>query len=423
MVLRGYIWTSLYVDKYLILDHFICKIQNKTKLQKKKKIFLEMSADVEKTIDVHPVNFSPEVLARISPELFLQRYLSLGFRPSLKGFEEFREVQLNEDFLSRYGKEHKDNNIIGSNVLKCGNTFVVTTITGGIIEDSVVYKNVENELIGVSDVKSTDLSNYTSVYPVVEVERGRAGACTDEEMTLSQRLYDYVLYSKILPKESLKVQPGIRITDNDDGGKMKIIYPDASEKLDQEETTFQINKKWTYLLYAKIKVFSRTGPVFDLCWNSLMYALQSVQLPRAFVDERATDLKMTIRTKGRSATIRETYEILSDPCEQYPLKLNSENIAYASNYGIINVDPEAKLTEENSDEDVNMDVVESILLADLDTEAEENSVNSTISIISNSRGGLKHVSIFGGDAKITPQMLKRSLLLSQKRSHYLKDKI
>ena len=73
MVLRGYIWTSLYVDKYLILDHFICKIQNKTKLQKKKKIFLEMSADVEKTIDVHPVNFSPEVLARISPELFLQR--------------------------------------------------------------------------------------------------------------------------------------------------------------------------------------------------------------------------------------------------------------------------------------------------------------------------------------------------------------
>lgn len=340
----------------------------------------------------------------------------------MKGFEEFREVQLNEDFLSRYGKEHKDNNIIGSNVLKCGNTFVVTTITGGIIEDSVVYKNMENELIGVNDVKNTDLFNYTSVYPVVEVERGRAGACTDEEMTLSQKLYDYVLHSKILPKESLKVQPGVRLTDNDDGS-MKIIYPDESNNSDVPETSFQINKKWSYLLYAKIKVFSRTGPVFDLCWNSLMYALQNVQLPKAFVDERATDLKMTIRTKGRSATIRETYEILSDPCKQYPLKLNTENIAYASNYGIINLDPEAKLTEENGEEDVDMDVVRSVLLADLDTESEESSVNSTISIISNSNGGLKHVSILGGDANITPEMLKRSLLLSQKRAKYLEEKL
>ena len=58
----------------------------------------------------------------------------------MKGFEEFREVQLNEYFLSRYGKEYKDNNIIGYSVLKCGNTFVVTTIISGIIEDSVVYK-------------------------------------------------------------------------------------------------------------------------------------------------------------------------------------------------------------------------------------------------------------------------------------------
>lgn len=381
-----------------------------------------MSDDLEKTIDIHPVSFTPEVLARISPELSLQKHLSLGFRPSLKGFEEFREIQLNEDFLSRYGKEHKDNNIIGSNVLKCGDTFVVTIITGGIIEDSVVYKNMENELIGVNDIKSTDLSNYTSVYPVVEVERGRAGACTDEEMTLSQRLYDYMLYSKVLPKESLKVQPGIRITDNNNGNA-KVIYPDSSDNLTLPNNAFQIGKKWSYLLYAKIKVFSRTGPVFDLCWNSLMYALQSVQLPRVFVDERATDLKMTIRTKGRSATIRETYEILSDPCQQYPLRLHSENIAYASNYGIINLDPEAKITGKNSDEDIDMDAIENVLLADLDTEAEENSVNSTISVISNSEGGLKHVSIFGGDAKITPEMLKKLLKLSQKRACYLEDKI
>ena len=105
---------------------------------------------------------------------------------------------------------------------------------------------MENELIGMNDVKNADLFNYTSVYPVVEVERGKVGACTDEEMTLSQKLYDYVLHSKILPKESLKVQPGVRLTDNDDGS-MKIIYPDESNNSNIPKTTFQINKKWSDL--------------------------------------------------------------------------------------------------------------------------------------------------------------------------------
>lgn len=377
-----------------------------------------MSEVQEDTIDIHPVTFSPDVLARISPELSLQRHLSLGFRPSLKGFEEFREVSLNEDFLSRYGEEHKDNNIIASNVLKCGKTFVVTTITGGIIEDSTVYKNEENELVGISDNTDSNISNYTSVYPVVEVQRGRTGACTDEEMTLSQKIYDSVLHSKLIPKSALKVQPGIRITDDD--GKMEIIYPDEAKEDSGAE--FQTNRKWSYLLYAKIKVFSRTGPVFDLCWNSLMYALQNVQLPRAFIDERATDLKMTIRTRGRSATIRETYDILSDPTKQYPLQINKENISYASNYGVINLDPEAKLTEETDEEDIDMDTQESVLLADLDTESEEISVNSTISIISDEKGNLKHIGILGGDAKITPDMIKRSLALAKQRSLDLKNK-
>lgn len=381
-----------------------------------------MTDVVEDTIDIHPVHFAPEVLARISPELSLQRHLSLGFRPSLKGFEEFREVHLNEDYLSRYGKEQKDNNIIGSNVLKCGKTFVVTTITGGIIEDSTIHKNEENELVNVDDTKRSDITNYTSVYPVVEVERGRAGACTDEEMTLSQKLYDSMLHSKLLLKSSLRIQPGIRITHDD--GKMEIIYPDESETPSSETTSFQTNRKWSYLLYAKIKVFSRTGPVFDLCWNSLMYALQSVQLPRAFIDERATDLKMTIRTRGRSSTVKETYDILSDSSRQYPLHLNTENIAFASNYGTINLDSEARLPKEAEDEeDIDMDAAETVLLADLDTESEETSVNTTLSIISNDKGDLKHVSILGGDAKITPDMLRRSIFLAQQRAKDLKDKL
>lgn len=161
------------------------------------------------TIEIHPINFPPDVLARISPELSLQRHLSLGIRPCLRKYEEFRDVIIENNTLSRYvDTENVDakNNILGSNVLKSGKTIVITSITGGIIEEnSASIKDLddfgEDELLEVT--KEDDiLAEYASVYPVVEVERGRVGACTDEEMTISQKLYDSILHSRILPKKA-----------------------------------------------------------------------------------------------------------------------------------------------------------------------------------------------------------------------------
>ncbi|CAI4296354.1 AIS_collapsed_G0005840.mRNA.1.CDS.1 [Saccharomyces cerevisiae] len=181
-----------------------------------------------------------------------------------------------------------------------------------------------------------------------------------------------------------------------------------------------MKRKWSYVLYAKIVVLSRTGPVFDLCWNSLMYALQSVKLPRAFMDERASDLRMTIRTRGRSATIRETYEIICDQTKSVPLMINAKNIAFASNYGIVELDPECQLqNSDNSEEeevDIDMDKLNTVLIADLDTEAEETSIHSTISILAAPSGNYKQLTLVGGGAKITPEMIKRSLLLSRVRA-------
>ena len=230
-----------------------------------------------------------------------------------------------------------------------------------------------------------------------------------------------------------RVKAGVRLTDNE--GKTEILYPDeivANEKESEEESAYaQIapKKKWSYVLYAKIVVFSRTGPVFDLCWNSLIYALQSTRLPRAFIDERATDLRMTVRTKGRSTTIRETYDLMCDPEKSLDLNINKSNIAYASNFGIIDLDPEAALeqseNEDDEDEDTNMDVdeVKSVFLADLDTEAEETSIRSTISIINDKNGKFKHISLVGGGSKITPDMIKKALILSKERSTDLASKI
>lgn len=376
------------------------------------------------TVDVHPVIFAPEVLERISPELSLQRHLSLGFRTSLRGFEEFRDVQINEDTLSRYGVEKKDNNIIGSNVLRSGKTFVITTITGGIIEDSTVTHTDnygENELLDIT-TDNSDITKYASVHPVIEVERGRSGACTDEEMTTAQKIYDTILHSRLISKNALKVKPGVRVTD--ENGEMNVVYPDEMEEKDELAISFQPTRKWSYVLYAKITVFSRTGPVFDLCWNSLMYALKATRLPRAFIDERATDLKMTVRTRGRSATIRETYDILCDESKSFALQLNEKNLAFASNYGIIDLDPEARVDEEENDaDDVDMDKIESVLLADLDTEAEETSVNSTISIVRAADGRFKHLEIIGGGSRITPDLIKKSISLSKDRTSDLASKL
>ena len=283
------------------------------------------------------------------------------------------------------------NNILGSNVLKSGKTIVITSITGGIIEEnSASIKDLddfgEDELLEVT--KEDDiLAEYASVYPVVEVERGRVGACTDEEMTISQKLYDSILHSRILPKKALKVKAGIRSVNED--GTFTVLYPDELENGALNGTNLKMKRKWSYVLYAKIVVLSRTGPVFDLCWNSLMYALQNVKLPRAFIDERASDLRMTIRTRGRSATIRETYEIICDQTKSLPLMINLQNIAFASNYGVIELDPESQLQDPNNAEeevDIDMDDLKSVLIADLDTEAEETSIHTTISVITTPAG-------------------------------------
>lgn len=375
----------------------------------------------EENIGITPIAFSPEVLARISPGLSLQRHLALGYRPSLKAFEEFRDVVVDQNTLSRYQSDAKLDNVIGSNVLKVGNTFIVTTITGGIIEESVTYEKTKDD-------------KYASIYPVVEVHRGRSGACTDEEMTLSQKLYDNILKSGIISKESLVVKPGVRITNTD--GTTEIIYPtdektDSDLKTDDIYQNLQPNRKWSYTLYAKVKVFSRSGPLFDSVWNSLIYALQIVRLPRSFIDERATDLKMTVRTRGKSAIIREIYDILCDPTKDYPLTLNKENIGYASNFGIINLDPECDLAledEANAEEAMEIDndysnkPIKSVLLADIDSEAEESSIQSNISIIAKSDGTIKHLNIFGGESKVTPEMIKKSLFLAQQRSNDLSGK-
>ncbi|SCV03318.1 LANO_0G03422g1_1 [Lachancea nothofagi CBS 11611] len=374
---------------------------------------------MSKAVEVRPMTFYPEVLARIAPDLSMQRHLSLGLRPSLRASEEFRNVEISDGKLSCASKEtvnRSGNNILGSNVLKCGKTMIVTSITGGVVEENVpVEQDDEEPALENSDADRA--SQFGCIYPVVEVECGRAGAPTDEEMTLSQRIYNCFLHSGLLSKEALKVSVGVKSTNAD--GQASIQYPDEKDSTDLAKS-FKPRRKWTYVLYAKIQVFSRDGPLFELCWNSLIYALQTTQLPRAFVDERTTDLKIPVSMRGRSAAIRETFDILCDPVKFQPLKLNAENISFASNFAVIELDPEAQLPKD--DDDMQVDSPTSVLLADIQGEAEEASVSSIVSVVTGTAGNMKHFKAIGGDSKITLDMIKKSIKLAKLRSSDLEGK-
>lgn len=366
-----------------------------------------------------PMSFPPAVIARISPELSLQRHLAIGIRPNLRKFEEFRNIEVGDGGLSRYSNDKvKNSSVLGSSVLKSGNTTVICTITGGILEEDLPAHEINDDAAAVNAVFAKDkqndttpeknaLEDYTSVYPVVEVERGRVGAPTDEEMILSQKLYENVLHSRILKKEALKVKVGLRSVDSD--GNVEIYY-----KEDDKENDFDLGPKrtWSYVLYAKIKVFSRSGPLFDLVWDALISALKNTKLPKAHIDESAADIKIPVKIRGNYGTIREQYQIICDAQANDPLKLDTEAIGFSSNFGVIDIDEESAETVENEDK---MDLdAKSVLLTDIEGEEEEISAKKTISVVVDKTGkNLNSLTIIGDVSK---DQLRRSIELAKVRS-------
>lgn len=370
-------------------------------------------------VEIKPIAFDPKVLERVEPELSLQRHLSLGLRPSLKKFDEFRDIISESGTSSRYGLNlagnKNDNIVIGSNVLKSGSAFVITNITAGIVED-----------MGNDD---ETIEKYDTIYPVVEVERGRGNAPpSDEEMITGQMLHDSLFHSRLIKKSALKIQCGIKVNDSEtDQGK--ILYPDEVEDHELDFVgTKSLKKNWRFVIYAKITVFSRSGPIFDLCWNSLIYALKDVKLPRIFADDTRPNLRVTIRTRNRKITVQENSELFCDDDRNYPLPLEEENIGYASNYGLIKLVPEESILNNNDTEDVDMegntDSEESVvLLADIDKEAEEVAISSRLNIISTPDGSIKYVKYLSWDNNkggINIELLKNAIELSIKRSKDLK---
>lgn len=344
--------------------------------------------------------FPPDVLARIAPDVSLQRHLSVGLRPSLRNFNEFQPMEISKGNLNHLG----NNAVIGSSIAKKGDTSLFCGITIGIVENSL-----------------DSIASHTSLYPVVDILRGRSGAPTDEEMILSQKLYETVLHSQIIPTEALKITTGNQII-NEEEKTSTILYPGLSAEDDlilEDIPSFNNKKSYSFVLYAHLKIFSRSGPLFDLCYNALMNALSDVKLPRIYVGDTSDQIKVPVRSRGNFGHLSGGDNLFIDANEelQYRLNLNEEEIGVSSSFGLIDLEEDAS-NEANLENDMEVDTEKkSIILVDLEGDAEESCITSKINIISDKSGdNLKNVSINGGGANITLDVLKESIRFAKLRA-------
>ena len=367
--------------------------------------------------------FSPSELALIAPDITLQKYISAGYRPSLREFEEFKPVVISKAGISRYNTEDRANDstsVIGSSSVKCGGTSIICTISAGVVEDDFEAINdyrmrldadiiVDEERGNEEEIEllGGDLLNENgAVYPVVEIARGSNAPPGPEEIGLGEQLYASVLHSGLISREELRVNVGLQSMD--EKGEVVIITGDE---------VGAIKKKFSFVLYARLEVFGKTGPLFDQCYAALVKALRDTKLPNVYLNERES----IMRTRGgkRNANVNiQSFDLVCDPTEYRDLKLREDRICWASTFGIADM-YDANDGGAGEDEEMHGGEMESnsILLADLEGDA-ENDISKRITALSNGKGEFVSVTIERGNGgPFTSDMIRHALGLAQTRAN------
>ncbi|KAG0680125.1 hypothetical protein C6P40_002063 [Pichia californica] len=390
-----------------------------------------MSQNIE-NVQLKGVIFSPSELALVAPDITLTKYIKAGYRPSLRRFNEFKPMIISTAGISRYdisllndGKKINElTTVIGSSSIKCGGTSTICTISAGLVEDNFEAvndyrmrldadiivnnddKNEENEEI--DNILGGNLINKNGcVYPVIEIAKGTTGPPGDEEIGLGEKLYETILHSGLINREELKVDVGL-----------KSIDENGNEIILRGDDVGVIKKKFSFVIYARIQVFGKTGPLFDQCYASLVKALSDTKLPEVYLNERESNL----RTKSgkRNANINiQSYDLVCDSVKYRKLKLRKDRICWSSTFGIVDL---SSLNKEDNEGDIDIiteteeDIEQSILLTDLEGEA-ENNLSKRISVLSNGEGFFTSITIEKGNgSRITTDIIKQALELSQVRA-------
>lgn len=392
------------------------------------------AAETETNVQLKATIFSPSELALIAPDVTLSKYLKAGYRPSLRRFNEFKPIVISTAGISRYDTAaesgraedvNESTTVIGSASVKCGGTSTICMISAGIVEDDFEAVNdyrmrldadiiVEDEEEEVENVFGGDLINVNgSVYPVIEIARGSNAPPGDEEIELGERLYESVLHSGLIRRDDLRVDVGL-----------KSIDENGNEVILKGDDVGNIKKKFSFVLYARIQVFGRTGPLFDQCYASLVKALKDTKLPDVYLNERESSMRT--RAGKRNANINiQSYDLVCDPIKHRNLNLREERICWASTFGIADieeiVDAEGDSEMQEGEQEV---VTKSLILTDLEGDAEDN-IMKRITALSNGKGQFVSVTI-EQDAKgtrLTKDVITKALKLAQVRAKDMIEKL
>lgn len=335
--------------------------------------------------------FPSQVLSRIAPDVLLQRHLAQGLRPSLRNFDEFRPFEASSGSFSGLGT----NSVVGLSTVRNGDTFAFCGITIGVVESNGP----------AADFATDSEGEYASVYPVVEITRGRTGAPTDEEMILAQLLHDTLFHEKLIPLLLLTLLPGYQIANEDT--ERAIMYPEDMPK-DADLESFQrfnmSKKTFRYVLYAHVKVFSRCGPLFDLVHYATVEALKNVSLPKLYLADSEIDpkIRIPIRSRGNFGSLSQTENCFYvDERDDLARPLQLQPAPLSSSFGVVEYD--------------GADKSQTVLLADLEGEAEEFCAESRINVVA-AGDVFKHVNIVGGGANVTLDTVRAALAKARART-------
>lgn len=380
-------------------------------------------SEIDGHIQLKSTIFSPSELAQIAPDVTLNKYINAGYRPSLRRFNEFKPVIISKAGISRYdtsinGKAEEMNestSVIGSSSVKCGETSAICMISAGIIEDDFEAVNdyrtrldvdiiVDNDKEEIENVLGGELlSENGCVYPVVEIAKGSTGPPGDEEVELGEKLFETVLHSGLINRDELKIDIGLKSID--ENGDEVILKGEVAN----------IQKKFSFVLYARIQVFGRTGPLFDQCYAALIKALKDTKLPDVYLNERESSLRT--RTGKRNANVNiQTYDLVCDQVKFRELKLRNDRICWASTLGIVNAEEESHDEEGDAEMSESNHIGKTIILSDLEGEAEDN-IMKRITALSNGNDEFASITIERGTGeRLTKDVIKKALKLSQVRA-------
>jgi exosome complex component RRP43 len=272
-----------------------------------------------------PISFPPDVFARLEPDIYLQRHLAVEVRPDGRTFSEFRPTTIELGILE---------NSIGSALVRSGNTVAVCAITASTSEST------------------------GGVFPNVVINRGGSSTAppSPEEMVLSQRVYEVVRSSD--------------------------LYQHYEENFVLQDC---LNR--SLVLNANVQVLSRSGPSFDVAFNSVMQALKRATIPRIYWDDDSQQIKI-------------------DSDEKQARKLIFE-LQSSSSFGVVTIKEKSQVA----------------VLCDLEGEAEENCVRSRVNVIAQPNGMLTAVSVCIVDNDQSIQLgekeLSQAIDLAQQRSKEL----